>query len=205
MPTVWISGLSNKKDARKERGDRGKMKIADCLVQDREDDDSFLHRQLFPVSVRLYKENIRYRKIIRDMIEYMRKVATTEFSDYGKLRGLSGANVGIPYNIVVLVEKNYHTEVFINPIIIRGYGDKRIVTSNCGSLQLKKPIKVTRYNEISIQYHDYEDKKLPDGSLVLITQQFKGARAATLQHEVDHNNGLLINQLQRNPNDAEKC
>jgi peptide deformylase len=68
--------------------------------------------------------------------------------------------------------------------------DKKVATdSNCGSIRLEKPIKVGRYAEIEVEWYDEEGKfhkewrNIETGSL-------------TIQHEIDHNLGILITERQ---------
>ena len=167
------------------------------LVQKGDKQDDCLTRKGFPVNIGMLRKNSRYRELIKDIIKYMREVATIEYSDYGELKGLSGANVGIPFNIVVLVDKTYRTTVLLNPVIVEQSDETRVVKSNCGSLNLKKSIKVKRYTDIAVQYYELNPDKLPEGTVIKVAKTFKGATASTLQHEIDHNNGILINTHHR--------
>jgi peptide deformylase len=112
---------------------------------------------------------------------------------YKKPHGMSGANCAIPFNIIAYMEnrdkKNEKCIVMINPRIISYFGNEIISESNCGSLTLENPIKIRRAEEILIRYFDTSgierDRYInrESGSL-------------TIQHEVDHNNGILITDRQ---------
>ena len=168
-------------------------KVSDWLVQDKEEHDDCLHRPLFPVNVRLYNDNAGYRSVIQDIVEYMFEVTIKKFKDYPTLRGLSGANVGIPYNIVVLRSPDYNNLVYINPVIIKKWGGTRTVESNCGSLNLKEKIEVERHKKILVSLYEYDfEIQGPKDPLKQTDEIFTGADASTMQHEIDHNNGILI-------------
>lgn len=70
----------------------------------------------------------------------------------------------------------------INPKIIKsGPGFTQYEYSNCGSLLLKEPIRVWRHPRIVVNYFNR------DG----VSCQTEGY-LPTVQHEIDHNNGILI-------------
>ena len=160
--------------------------ITDFIVQDHmeeEDNSSYLHVPLFNVNTRLYKTSRPYKEIISNIIEYMKSMFDMKFSDYGGLKGLSGANIGIPFNIIVVSEK-YNLIVMINPKIIDVSSSKTTRKSNCGSLRLSKSIDVMRHNVVRILFldTDMEEHIIP----------ISGPVGSTVQHEIDHNNGITI-------------
>jgi len=118
--------------------------IRDYLVQNRESNDQSLHSKLLNVNIRLFNGNREYYSIITIVIEYMKKLLARSFSDYPNLRGISGANIGIPINIIAFVDKKGRVVVMINPLIREYSNEKRTVSSNCGSLVLSQAIKVER-------------------------------------------------------------
>ncbi len=157
--------------------------IADLLVQGHmkeEYDNSYLHIPLFDVNIRLYKTSQPYKDIISNIVEYMKSVFNMKFSDYGELKGLSGANIGIPFNIVVVDS----TIVMINPKISRVSSSKTNRKSNCGSLRLPKFIDVVRYDIVHVSFFGMDGEKW--------TATFDGPLGSTVQHEIDHNNGITI-------------
>ena len=174
--------------------------IAQYLVQEKmeEEDTDILHRKLFNVNMRLYNSNVEYKNVIKKVIKYMREVICTEFDDYAELRGLSGANVGIPLNIIAIKVKNkkglppnlkvasQYTIVFffLNPKIVKHSRKTTIIESNCGSINLSTSVKVVRYDWIELESYDLSGKKQ--------LERYNKPLSLTIQHEVDHNAGVLI-------------
>lgn len=149
------------------------------LLKNREDKD-ILTRPLFDVNMRLYKSSPEYRTIIQECADYIWWLATTERKGYKKPHGFSGANAGIPFNIIALADGTQ----MINPRILEAAGYREVV-SNCGSLMLEKPIKVWRCAEVMVEYWDLEGKR----------REVRGY-LPTVQHEIDHNLGILITDRQ---------
>ena len=162
-------------------------KIADYLVQKGEKQDDCLNTPLLPVNMRLLRTNKRYRKMIENILGYM-ELSMGKYADYPALKGISGANVGIPFNIAI-VATTKGNEIMINPKILAKCGS-RVVKSNCGSLRLKEPIEVVRHKIVIVEFNTHVFPKFER-----IKVKFKGAEAATAQHEIDHNNGIMINSL----------
>jgi peptide deformylase len=168
-----------------------KDSIKNFIIQDREDDNDILHRKLFDVNMRLFNTNKKYRKLILDTVNYMKKVAKKKFENYSTAKGISGANVGIPFNIIGVKGKNKKWDFFLNPEFLKKSTKREIVKSNCGSLLLEKPIKVKRHVWVKVGYYDLRGtKKL---------NIFDGRYGYTVQHEVDHNAGILITDKRRKP------
>lgn len=161
----------------------GRNTIKNFIVQNVEDDDDVLHRQLFDVNMRLFDTNKKYRRLILSIVKYMKKVAKKKFKDYTAAKGISGANVGIPFNIIGVRGDNDWT-FFLNPTYLKKSRGIMTTKSNCGSLCLKKPIKVKRHAWIEIMYYNLKGEKKID--------YFNGSYGYTIQHEMDHNNGILI-------------
>jgi peptide deformylase len=166
------------------------MKIAEMLVQNGEKHDDTLHMKAGPVNIRLYRENKTYRELIGNVIDYMTMVLEFDFEDYPRAQGISGANVGIPLNIVI-VNAKHGPQVFLNPMIGKKSKDNVTAKSNCGSLNLGKSITVARRRWVWVRYYDLNgDRRLRkyevgDGGII---------SSATLQHEIDHNLGILITE-----------
>lgn len=158
--------------------------IKDYLVQNQESDDQSLHNKLLNVNIRLFTSNKKYSGIIVLIIDYMKKLLATNFSDYSNLRGISGANIGIPINIIGFVNTKGKVIIMINPFIKEYSNKKQTVSSNCGSIVLSKAIKVERSYNITVDYHN-------EGGRLCI-KSFEGRDSFVIQHEVDHNNGILI-------------
>jgi peptide deformylase len=148
--------------------------------------EPMLHKQLFDVPMRLFiynEENKEFRKLLKGIISYMKRVLETKFEEYPETKGISGANVGIPYNIV-LVKKGKKVLTFINPKMMPLTDEQKEVKSNCGSILLQEPIKIKRYKKISVAWYDL------NGNYHM--EDFRGRVACTLQHEIEHNLGILI-------------
>ena len=158
--------------------------IKNFIVQNSEDDNDILHSKLFNVNMRLFNTNKKYRKLILNIVSYMKKIAKKRFEDYTSAMGISGANVGIPFNIIGVLNSKKKWDFFLNPEILSMSMIEDVVKSNCGSLLLKEPIKVKRHKWVQLEYYDLKgEKKL---------KYFEERYGRTIQHEVDHNNGILI-------------
>ena len=143
-----------------------------------------LNRPLFDVNMRLYKNNVHYRTVINDAIRYMVFVLKQKFNDYGKLKGISGANLGIPWNIIAYY--NNSVMVMINPKITEAWSPVKVL-SNCGSLRLPESIKVERHAFIICEWYDTSGQ--------LHKKEYdRDQGSLTIQHEVEHNQGVLITQ-----------
>lgn len=149
-----------------------------CTHIKNEEDKDILTRKLFDVNMRLYKTSEPYRNIVQQCAEYLLWWVETEKEGYKKPHGVSGANAGIPFNIVAIPG-----EVMLNPKITYESGEdgRKKSMSNCGSLTLEEPIEIWRYEYVDVEYFRL------DG-----TSATKSGYLPTLQHEIDHNNGILI-------------
>jgi len=162
--------------------------IEKWLVQVDERNNAMLKVALFDVNMRLYNNNDVYKRLITDIIDHMIDALHRKYANYPEIRGISGANVGIPFNIVVIkIKKAMKTVdgIFINPKYKRAESSNVItVASNCGSLRLEKDIPTKRYDAINMSYFSI------DG--VYVQKRVDEREVCTLQHEIDHNNGILI-------------
>lgn len=158
------------------------MTIKNFIVQSGEDND-ILHRKLFDVNIRLFNNNKKYRHLILNIVHYMKKVAKKKFKDYTAAKGISGANVGIPFNIIG-IKNGSKWSFFLNPACVKKSRKKRTTKSNCGSLCLKEPIKIKRHVWVEVEYYNLKGKRE--------MQRFDGCYGYTVQHEIDHNMGILI-------------
>jgi peptide deformylase len=114
----------------------------------------------------------------------MKLVITQEYENYQKLSGLSGANIGIPFNIIALGKKD-EIVCMINPSIVKMSKQTRMIKSNCGSLNLKDKISVSRREWVDVSYHDIFGRHNQERYTI-------ANGGATIQHEIDHNRGILI-------------
>ena len=114
----------------------------------------------------------------------MKLVMSQEYENYPKLAGLSGANIGIPFNIIA-VSKNDEIICMLNPSIVKMSKQTRIVSSNCGSLNLREKISVSRREWVDVSYYDIFGRHNQERFTI-------ANGGATIQHEIDHNRGVLI-------------
>lgn len=159
--------------------------IAEYLVQDEEDANDVLNRPLFDVNMRLYRTNEHYAELVDEAIDYMEFVLDQEFDDYGVLQGISGANLGIPWNIIAYMLDG-SVEVMINPKITYKSVEMTTGKSNCGSLRLSESVEVERRVFIYCEWYG------PKACTSKQKKKFEGAIGRTIQHEVEHNQGILI-------------
>jgi len=169
------------------------VKIAEMLVQNGEKHDDILHMKSGPVNIRLYKSNKKYRSIIKSIVDYMKAGANIDFEDYPEAQGISGANVGIPFNIVIVVTEDKE-EVFLNPVVKDFSLEETKCTTNCGSVNLDEPIKVWRRRWVEVEYYDLQGEKHCEKFRI---GDDKPVASATLQHEIEHNLGILIIDKER--------
>lgn len=163
------------------------MKVAETIVQLSEEHDQALRMVAAPVNMRLFRSNSNYQRIILRIDDMMRKAMKVKYEDYAAVRGISGANIGIPLNIVVINTKE-EFKTLLNPKIVRSSSKMREAKSNCGSLNLPKPIAVKRHEWVAVEYYDLAGKEY-----IEVFEMGKGSvPAGTLQHEIDHNLGVLI-------------
>lgn len=144
-------------------------------------DIDILKRKNFDVNLRLIQSSPAYRNIIHSCCDYILTLATSTREGYRKPRGFSGANAGIPFNIIATAKGL----VMINPHIIYASAAMREQASNCGSLTLETDIIVARHACVRIEYWDREGNH----------QEIVGY-LPTEQHEIDHNLGILITDRQ---------
>jgi peptide deformylase len=105
--------------------------------------------------------------------------------------GMSGANAGIPWNIIAVArgrgESGAWAEVMINPKIVDVSDEMIESESNCGSITLPEPIKIKRHAWVTVRYAEAED----DYSEYTRTFHRQDG-GLTIQHEIDHNLGVTI-------------
>lgn len=173
--------------------------IRNHVVQNETKYDAILHRKGFDVNMFLFKTSKGYKKIIQSIVDHMWDLLRVSFDDYGEIRGISGANVGVPLNIIGIVVTKEAEEVckkkeggslfMINPRITKKSKKLMTVKSNCGSLNLPEKIEVERHEWVEVEYFDTHGN--------LKKNKFTGAFGSTVQHEIDHNLGVLITDKQK--------
>lgn len=170
------------------------MKVENYLTYiDNPEDVMFLRTKLLDVNMRLFNSNQEYKDIVLHCCELIRKCALTKMEGYKLPHGMSGANVGIPFNIIGIVqnrgESNVRCEIFINPKIVESFTPLIKIKTNCGSIRLEKPIEVNRFDTVRVTYFELDGVKHEE--------TFDRENGSfTIQHEIDHNLGILITDRQ---------
>ncbi len=154
-----------------------------------ENDAIYLKTKHFPVNMRLFHTSPEYKAIILQQCNYIRSLCLDTKKGYKKPHGMSSANAGLAFNIIgVTMNRNTPQEyckIFINPVIEEYKGQIVEKLSNCGSLTLANSVKVNRYTHIIVSYCDEKGDTY--------RQNFNEINGAfTIQHEIDHNLGILI-------------
>lgn len=154
-----------------------------------DEDIVYLRTKHFPVNMRLFHSSPEYKAIILQQCEYIRSLCLDTKEGYKKPHGMSSANAGLSFNIIGVTMNRGTSEeyckIFINPIIEEYKGKVVESLSNCGSLTLANPVKINRYTRIVVSYCDEKGD--------IYRENFdRSTSAFTIQHEVDHNLGILI-------------
>jgi peptide deformylase len=154
-----------------------------------EEDVVYLKSKHFPVNMRLFETSPEYKAIILQQCDYIRRLCLDTKEGYKKPHGMSSANAGLAFNIIGITRnRNKHDEyceIMINPVITRYFGDVVNTLSNCGSLTLPDKIVVYRYKTIRVSW--YNEEGVEKNAIFGIDNN-----SFTIQHEVDHNLGILI-------------
>lgn len=156
-----------------------------CTHIDIEEDYHYLRTEFLDVNMRLFKSNPRYKEIILACTQLAKDWTATKKEGYKKPHGVSGANLGIPWNIIAIM-RDGEPVAMINPTIIATSRSYVVGLSNCGSLTLKHPINIQRYEWISFSYFNEDGEKIVEE----MVDRTKGG--LTIQHEIEHNLGILI-------------
>lgn len=166
------------------------MKHSDYITHiNNKEDEVYLKTCHFPVNMRLFRTSMAYRAIILHQCTYIKMLCLEEKKGYKKPHGMSSANAGLSFNIIGITKNrnkdNEYCQIMINPIIV-GTGNRKVkALSNCGSLTLDKPIEVERWETVIVTFWDEEGNQH--------TKCFnKEQGSLTIQHEIDHNKGVLI-------------
>lgn len=164
--------------------------IQDWLTHvDNKEDNEYLRIPLTNVNMRLFRVNESYRKIILACCDHISHIALAGFEGYKLPHGTSAANAGIAFNIISIVKNrglpSAYTWTMLNPEITRRWGRRIETSSNCGSIRLAEPIIVKRDEFIEFNWFDQK-------GFAQISVADPDTGSFTIQHEVDHNNGILI-------------
>lgn len=155
----------------------------------RPEDEVYLRKRLFDVNMRLYRASYGYRQVVIAAYSHIQWLCLANLGGYKLAHGMSGANAGIPWNIIGIARErgkpNAWCEIMINPKIVRRSPDMIESQSNCGSINLPEPITVRRHAWVDVEWYDVEG--------IRRTKRFvRESGGLTIQHEVDHNLGVLI-------------
>lgn len=153
------------------------------------EDIVYLKNKHFPINMRLFHSSLEYKELILQQCNYIESLCLDTKEGYKKPHGMSSANAGLAFNIIGVTmnrsKENEHCFIMINPEILE-YGEEKVTSfSNCGSLTLKEPITIIRSEKVLVKWYSTDGKRRErwfnreQGSL-------------TIQHEVDHNLGILI-------------
>lgn len=173
------------------------MKAADLLTHiDNPEDLPFLRTPLFDVNMRLFHGSQFYQTMIRNICRELKTLALSEYEDYSRPFGMSGANMGLPFNIVgYVVDRDgtggmgmAHCRILINPKIHETSSTTHVARSNCGSIRLPRPIRIRRWDWVDVGF--FNEAGEPRREVFL-----QNRNGDTIQHEVDHNRGILITDL----------
>lgn len=166
------------------------LKIEDHITHiNNEEDIPYLRSKLLDVNIRLFKSSKHYRSLVIDACNYIKWLCSETMEGYKKPHGMSGANAGVPWNIIAITRNRGKDDewyqIMINPRIIKYDGEIISTESNCGSIRLEKPIKVKKHSVIFMEYYTEKGDKMDTGFA-------RHEGAFTIQHEIDHNLGVLI-------------
>ena len=174
------------------------MRVEDVFTYIKNPGDTpFLTTEFLDVNIRLFHSNPFYRGIIGQINGALKALALENLEGYGLPYGISGANIAVPLNIIGIVHnrgtKHAFVEIMMNPRIFAWSAKTEVARSNCGSLRLPEPIPVRRYSTVAVEFFDEEGHHKTKYSLDRAHTGF------TLQHEVDHNRGILITEREAVP------
>ncbi len=132
--------------------------------------ESVLHQK----AKRVRRIDDSIQKLIDDMIDTMQ--------DIGGAAGLAAPQVGVPLQVIVVETPDDELAVIINPEIVKSAGEDE-VGEGCLSLPGYKG-KLKRSEKVTVKGRDRHGKE--------IRIKAEGLLAQTLQHEVDHVNGIVF-------------
>lgn len=130
------------------------------------------------VSEEIDEINEQIKSVVQDLIVVTKEVDTP----LNFWLGMAAPQIGVKKRLFIIRRKYKSYDVFINPQIT----NKSLPTpaiSKCYGL--KGVYFPKRYFFITLKYKDLNGKD--------ITKQFIGGKAWVIQHEIDHLNGILVN------------
>ena len=116
------------------------------------------------------KEDLYLAKDLRDTLEFHKDACV----------GMAANMIGVKKNIII-VNMGFINVVMFNPVIV---SKRDMYETEEGCLSLDGVRKTTRYQEIEVEYYDFNWKKQ--------RQKLSGWTAQICQHEIDHLSGKII-------------
>ena len=133
------------------------------------------------------------KKLINDMIEYLRLSQDDEYAEKHNIRagmGLAFPQLGLLKRIFVISYKNddgtFDEYTVINPEIVSNSEEMVYVEEGEGCLSVNRPVDgiVPRYARVTVEYNDINGNK--------ISSRVREEMSVAFQHEIDHLNGILF-------------
>lgn len=115
------------------------------------------------------------KNVIRDLID-----TANEYKESKSCVGLSAIQIGVPLRVCVVYNGEEFVP-FINPIIVKRYGNKYQAEEGCMSLDGTRMVE--RYERITLMRRN---------SKGFVKENYRGFMAQIIQHELDHFEGKLI-------------
>ncbi len=100
--------------------------------------------------------------------------------------GLSAVQIGSLERVCLVSDDGKDFKLFINPVIIDSSKYHSTSVESCLSM-LGRKFKLLRSNRITVSYTDYITKDY-------VNESFEGLFARCLAHEIDHTNGLTLEE-----------
>lgn len=125
-------------------------------------------------------------------------VATLATEEHGV--GLAATQVGWMERVFAMrhIEEDYEmNRTFINPEMVRSYGEVTLGWEGCLSAKAAAQLQVARNESVDLRWQEIED-----GEIVDREETFTGINARIIQHEVDHLDGKMY--FHRVPSELRK-
>ena len=116
----------------------------------------------------------------KDDLQVGRDLQDTLNANRGRCVGMAANMIGVKKNIII-VNMGFADVVIFNPVLVSKNG---IYETEEGCLSLEGVRKTKRYQEIEVEYYDFDWKKQ--------RLKMKDWPAQIVQHEMDHLSGKII-------------
>jgi len=114
---------------------------------------------------------------VTELIDIMR----SEMTRYGGI-GIAANQVGVTKRVIIIRAKKFKA-VMIDPVIARTWGQKIFSNEGCMSFPGVTG-RMSRYQNLMVEYMDEEHQP--------VKRKLKGLAAIVCHHEIDHLNGITI-------------